>query len=188
MSRAPWPPSALNHLLTAQLAVAWAGEGGDSPRLGWWRTDLVSEDGGLDLFRRLLPRTAEWAVLQAVREAARRHDATLRSRHHNADRLITLYRHGFELDERLDERFQALKAEGPPDQALPALARLLARPWSRPAFAEWIEAHGASSTQVAPVGRRLEGPPPEDLVSRTDRLVAALDPLGEHYPLPHFER
>ena len=74
------PPTAaeLDALLTAQIAVAWAGEGGDEPRLGWWRTDLVDEYGGEDLFARLLPHTARWAVLQAVREAARRTDARLR--------------------------------------------------------------------------------------------------------------
>jgi hypothetical protein len=50
----------LDLLLTAQLAVAWAGEGhvGEEPRLGWWRSDLTSEFGGRDLFQRLLPRTA----------------------------------------------------------------------------------------------------------------------------------
>ena len=37
-------------VLTAQLAVAWAGEGGEEPRLAWWRSDLASEYGGEDLF------------------------------------------------------------------------------------------------------------------------------------------
>ena len=69
--------SEVDALLSAQIIVAWAGEGhvGDERRLGWWRSDLVSEFGGLDLFQRLLPTTAPWAVLQAVREAARRVDA-----------------------------------------------------------------------------------------------------------------
>lgn len=60
----------LDTLLIAQLAVAWAGEGGEEPRLGWWRSDLVSEFGGHDLFQRLLPHTWEWAALQGAREAA----------------------------------------------------------------------------------------------------------------------
>ena len=70
----PAPQTAeVDLLLTAQIAVAWAGEGqvGEEPRLGWWRSDLTSEFGGRDLFERLLPRTHRWAVLQAVREAAR---------------------------------------------------------------------------------------------------------------------
>ena len=64
------PNSTLDQFLTRQVAVAWAGESGESgERLGWWRSDLVSEFGGEDLFRRLLPTTWLWAVLQAVREA-----------------------------------------------------------------------------------------------------------------------
>ena len=53
--------SDLDHTLTIQLLVAWAGESGDPPRLGWWRTDMVSEYGGGDLFKRLLPNTWQWA-------------------------------------------------------------------------------------------------------------------------------
>jgi hypothetical protein len=67
-SKAPAPlTSELDLLLTAQIAVAWAGEGhvGEEPRLGWWRSDLTSEFGGRDLFERLLPRTHCWAVLLA---------------------------------------------------------------------------------------------------------------------------
>ena len=56
-SDGPLPTSALDGALTAQLAVAWAGEKGEEPRLGWWRSDLASELGGEDLFRRLLPHT-----------------------------------------------------------------------------------------------------------------------------------
>jgi hypothetical protein len=82
-STRPAPITAeVDRLLTAQLAVAWAGEGhvGEEPRLGWWRPDLTSEFGGRDLFERLLPRTYRWAVFQAVLEAARRTDAELRER------------------------------------------------------------------------------------------------------------
>jgi len=62
---------AVDAALEAQLIVAWAGEAGEERRLGWWRTDMVAEFGGEDLFRRLMPRTSDWAVLQVVREAAR---------------------------------------------------------------------------------------------------------------------
>ena len=77
-TKGPIPLSDIDGLLTVQIAVAWAGEGGEEPRLGWWKSDLASEFGGHDLFKRLLPHTWEWAVLQAVREAARRRDAELR--------------------------------------------------------------------------------------------------------------
>jgi hypothetical protein len=81
------PMSEIDRALTAQFVVAWAGEGGEEKRLGWWRSDLVSEFGGKDLFRRLLPKTWAWAVLQAVREAARRKDAE------QSHFLITLHPH-----------------------------------------------------------------------------------------------
>ena len=67
-TRTPHPPAVLDQLLTAQLIVAWAGERGDPQRLGWWRSDLSSEFGGEDLFRRLLPHTWPWATLKAPRE------------------------------------------------------------------------------------------------------------------------
>lgn len=63
------PVAELDHALTAQIIIAWAGEKGEDPRLGWWRCDLVSEFGGEDLFKRLLPNTWDWAVLQGAREA-----------------------------------------------------------------------------------------------------------------------
>src|SRR5688572_15258501 len=74
LSRVAIPTSEIDHALTAQLLVGWAGESGEEKRLGWWRSDLVSPFGGMDLFRRLLPSTWEWAVLQGAREAARRKD------------------------------------------------------------------------------------------------------------------
>ena len=71
-SAEPIATSVLDKILASQIVVAWAGESGEEePRLGWWKTDLKSEFGGEDLFRRLLPNTSEWAVLQAIREAAR---------------------------------------------------------------------------------------------------------------------
>jgi hypothetical protein len=46
--RAPIPMSDIDAALTSQLVVAWAGETGEERRLGWWRSDLVSEYGGDD--------------------------------------------------------------------------------------------------------------------------------------------
>ena len=80
----PITPSVQDAILVAQIAVGWAGE-----------------DGGEDLFKRLLPATWTWAVLQGVREAAARLDAELRSRSHDPDELITLFRFGCFIDERL---------------------------------------------------------------------------------------
>ncbi len=187
----PAPPSAaaLDLLLTAQIAVAWAGESGDDePRLAWWRCDLVSEYGGQDLFQRLLPQTWEWALLQAVREAAAREDARLRRQAHDPDAIVSLFRLGFAVDERADERLLALKRAGrPPREALPQLGKILQEDWEREAFAAWLRGHGKERTTTTPVGRRLPGPPPA-LTEAVPRLLAALSPLAERYPLPHFRR
>lgn len=183
------PNSALDAILTDQIAVAWAGEKGEEPRLGWWRCDLVSEYGGIDLFQRLLPDTWKWAVLQAVREAARRKDAALRQQDHNPDRIYSLFNLGFELDERVEERLQDLKRSGVvPEAALPGLNDVLIEPWDRQAFSDWVEGHDAATHTSAPVGRRLKGEPPAAPEHAVKRLVAALVPLAEAYPLPHYRR
>jgi hypothetical protein len=183
--------SDLDLALTAQLAVAWAGEGGEEPRLSWWQTDLVSEFGGEDLLRRLLPKTYPWAMLQAVREAARRKDAELRAKASDPDQLVTLHRFGFELDEQIEERLQAHKTSGnSPLEALPGLVEVLGaslhEPWDRTRFVQWVEAHGPVQSEAVPTGRLLKGPTPSGLDRRVQQLVAGLAPLGDTYPLPHF--
>ena len=94
------PNSTLDAILTLQLAVAWAGEADtDPPRLGWWRTAMNDPDAGEDLMKRLAPQTWRWAVLQAVREAARRADAAKRDNSANPDEIISLCRFGPEIDD-----------------------------------------------------------------------------------------
>lgn len=187
--RQPIPTSHLDLLLTAQLAVAWAGEGGEEPRLGWWRTDLDSEFGGRDLFMRLVPHTFDWAVYQGVREAAIRRDAELRAQVHDPDEVISLFNLGFELDERVEERLQALKRSGvAAGVALPAFGELLAESFSRERFSTWVESHGEAPHTATPSGRLLKGGPPEALDQLVRRLVAGLAPLADHYPMPHFRR
>jgi hypothetical protein len=183
--------SDLDLALTAQIAVAWAGEGGEEPRLGWWRTDLISEFGGEDLFRRLLPQTWEWALLQAVREAARRKDEELRRQSSDADRLVSIYHFGFELDERIEERLQSHKrSDRKPHEALPDLFHGMGGEqgghWNQEAFLQWVAGHGTAEVTTTPSGRRIKGPLPGSLAQQVHRLVAALAPLGERYPLPHF--
>lgn len=181
------PVSHIDFALAAQIAIAWAGEAGEESRLGWWRSDLMSEFGGEDLFKRLLPHTWDWAVVQAVREAARRHDAQARSKVHDPDSVVSLYHFGFALDERLDERLLELKREGAhPGHALPHYGALIAESWRREAFVDWIRQHGASEFEAAPSGRQLRGPLPDSLEEIVRRLIAALDPLPERYPMPHF--
>jgi hypothetical protein len=180
-------PATLDHVLSRQFAVAWAGETGEERRLGWWSTDLVSEFGGQDLFRRLMPATWTWAVFQAVREAARRHDYRLRSQAHNPDKLRTLFCFGPELDTRLDERLQDLKrAGGDPRRVLPDLGELVDSPFSTTNFGAWVRLHGLAEVVPEPAGRRIKGSAPPALDVSTNQLVAALDPLGAEYPLPYF--
>lgn len=182
------PVSEIDFALTVQFIIGWAGEGGEEPRLGWWRTDLASEFGGVDLFRTLLPSTWEWAVLESVREAARRHDAACRSKDHNADRIISLFNLGFEIDERLSERLRELKGlSKSPRECLPLLSTTEPS-WNRAQFEQWIASHGESSFTPAPVGRRLKGDLPKSPKQLVSALVAALKPLGPEYPLPHFRR
>jgi hypothetical protein len=181
-------PTALDAILTAQLAVAWAGEKGEEPRLGWWRTDMVAEFGGHDLLQRLLPHTWEWAALQAVREAARRRDAELRAKASNPDRIVSLFRLGFEVDEQVEERLLELKRSGrTPAEVLPGLQQILREEWDADAFNAWVGSHGSANTTTTPIGRRLKGKPPEGADQLATHLVAALAPLASEYPLPHYE-
>lgn len=187
--RSPIPLAELDRVLTAQLVVAWAGEGGEEKRLGWWRSDLVSEFGGEDLFQRLLPYTWQWAVLQGARAAARATDAELRRRDHNPDRILSLYNLGFEIDERIDERFQELKqSRRAPKEALPGLVDGIEMTWDGSHFNDWVMGHGEGETVATSIGRRLKGEPPSSLDLLVRRLVAGLAPLADSYPLPHFRR
>lgn len=188
-TRTPIPPSVLDCLLTAQFAVAWAGEGGEEPRLGWWRTDLQNEFGGEDLFRRLLPQSWEWSVFQGLREAARRKDAELRGEAHDADEILSLFYLGFDVDERIDDRLADLKRRREaPAIALPGLHELIAKDWSPDRFLEWLDGHGSVEFTNVPVGRRLKGKQPESLELTMSKLLAGLNPLASSYPLPHYRR
>lgn len=183
------PQSVLDFVLTAQLVIAWAGEGGEEPRLGWWRTDLCSEFGGEDLFRRLLPQTWEWAVLQSMREAARRKDAEIREEAHDADQIVSLFCLGFEIDERVDERLSDLKRAGaPPTEVLPSLRDAISGKWNPVHFVEWLDGHGSVDFTIVPAGRRLKGKLPESLELTVSNLLAGFKPLADTYPLPHFRR
>ena len=189
-SAEPIATSVLDKILASQIVVAWAGESGEEePRLGWWKTDLKSEFGGEDLFRRLLPNTSEWAVLQAIREAARRKDLQLRSEDHDADLLLTLFSLGFIVDERLDERFQELKRSGQsPMAALPQMQDVISDEWNPDGFLEWLDGHGSVDFTKVPAGRRLKGKTPESLALLVDHFLAGLKPISDEYPMPHYRR
>lgn len=191
----PAPPSVpalersvLDEILTLQLLVAWAGEGlSDPPRLGWWRTMLVDEFGGDDLFKRLTPRTWKWAVLEAARAAARSVDAEARSHAADGDQLLSLFHFGFVVDEQLDDRLAELKRSTPdPIEALPDLGTT-SKAWNAAAFLKGLGALAAPTFAGSSVGRRLKGELPADQVLAARMLAAAMAPPSERYPAPHFK-
>lgn len=197
------PDGDLDALLTAQMLIAWAGE---TSRLGWWRSELVSRYGGLDLFTRLAPHTTHWVVLQAVREAARRYDAERRGEGGEPDNKLTLFHLGFEVDEQADERLQHHKRGGKePTAALPGLADFIRfprpgddeaedSPFDRETFERYLHGDAAKYT-LEPGRRRMTGAPPAELPEQVRLLLAGLAPRAgdpddnrKQYPMPYFRR
>jgi hypothetical protein len=177
----------LDRILTLQLGVAWAGEADTTPsRLGWWRTSMCEEYGGYDLLRRLAPRTWEWAALEACRAAAHKIDEVARGAADNPDDLLSLYHLGFETDERVDERLHELKQSGvAPGDALSELGDLVSE-WSRERVESWLGGYPTTEYTGTATGRRLRGDVPSDPREVAERLAAALLPISDRYPLPHF--
>lgn len=100
---------------------------------------------------------------------------------------MSLFHLGFEVDERVEERFQELKHSGrAPLDALPGLREVLEEPWSPSHFALWVEAHPSAETTQAYAGLQLRGAPPDALERLVDHLVGALAPLSPTWPLPHY--
>jgi hypothetical protein len=187
--RAALPDQDLDQILSLQLALAWAGEaaGGESRRLGWWRTDLIDEEGGGDLWGRLLPRTRRWAGLDAARRAARLTDEKLRKPLARSDAMRTLFHFGFELDEALDERLAQHKLDAhPPAHVLPLLAAL-ASPFEEASFRSRIAASSVdASFKIVPGGRKLKAAAGEAVPSVARRLAfALLEAPPKAYPVAY---
>ena len=182
-------PKTLDSILTLQLLIAWLGE---ERRLGWWRTQLLDEEMGIDVMTYDLGLSQpEWAAWRAAREAARRVDARLRAEHPDAAGLTSLLHWGVELDEQFDDRMAELRRSGKlPTEALPLLADLLgahpyAPSWSPQAPEDHLQALPQASVERTTVGRRLRGPMPEP-VACAQQLARAHLPLEPGpYPLPH---
>ena len=184
----PITDNALDEILALQFTVARAGEGLCEPaRLGWWRTDLVDEAGGGDLLARQLPMTHAWASLEAVRAAAIMIDRQARSQLANPDMVRSLFFWGFTIDEKLDERLRHHKhALKKPPEVLP-LRCDPAAPFSVNTLEQTLRfGVAAPHYQVVPVGRQLQGQAPADPIETARRLAAALIPLPDHYPFPHY--
>ncbi len=176
------PRKTIDQILAWQFALAWAGE---SPRLKWWRTDLVDEDGGGNFMQRLLPRTHRWAALEAVRRAAFLADLKARNATGHPDGLRSLYFWGFEVDEKLGERIRELKlSQAEPEAALSLPIDL--RPSARFDRAALESALQQPPYELRSTGRELPGPMPEDLAEACLRLAGAHLPFPQTYPAPFY--
>lgn len=177
----------LDIVLAYQLAIAWAGEALCEPtRLGWWRTDVVDEAGGRDFLKRLVPQTAHWAGLEAVRQAAIQADNRLRQqRVQEADHIRTLFFWGFEMDERLDDRLQSHKQnQATPSESLPFPFKLSGN-FSREVFEVAIA--GIVKFEICSNGRKLNEAMPSGAEHCVKRLAAALiQPIPDQYPMPFY--
>jgi hypothetical protein len=178
----------LDTLLSLQLFVAWAGEGLSEPkRLDWWRTGLVDREGGGDLLQRLLPQTHEWAALTGVRQAAVQVEQQKRQEVANSDAVRTLFFWGFELDEALCDRLADHKRSRTPVEKVLTLPMDFTVSFSASVFEDAARIPGqAAEFKVVPGGRELGGNMPESLELRAQKLVAALVPLAESYPMPFY--
>lgn len=182
--------SELDEVLALQLLVAWAGEADEErKRLGWWKTDLVDEYAGGDFFARLLPLTQKWAALEAIREAAIRTDRSVRASGAQSDRIGTLFHWGFRFDECLAERLAYHKRSGKnPNDALPVLLEISSTAkFNQEDFEYALRPPDRNvSFDVTSIGRglRVEIPSSPSRVARV--LSAALIPITDSYPAPHY--
>jgi hypothetical protein len=183
------PFDTLDQILSLQFLIAWAGEGlCDPPRLGWWRTDLVDEDGGGFILADLLPITSKWAALEAVRAAAIAVDREIRWKLSQPDQVRTPFFWGFEMDEQLADRLREHKLANlmqAPETILD-VPLVLTKDYSEEDFKTAITIPGHQpSYKVVPYGRELKAPP-MDWGLQMKQLTSALLPLEDNYPMPFY--
>jgi hypothetical protein len=179
----------LDKILALQITVAWAGEGACEPkRLDWWRTDLIDEYGGGDLFGRLFPKTHQWASLEAVRQAAIQVDKRKRLEMAKPDDVRTLFFWGYIIDEQLGQRLAFYKqgCENPL-RSLPYFPVDIYKSFSRNEFESSIRIPNYKvNFKVVPNGREIGDGMLEALDEGAKKLAAALLPLADSYPMPFF--
>jgi hypothetical protein len=180
--------SALDTILALQITVAWAGEGLSEPkRLDWWRTDLVDELGGGDLFKRLFTHTHRWASLEAVRQVAIQVDKQARLGMAKPDEVRTLFFWGFAVDEKLAERLNFHKRSGKEPVEVLDFPLELNEDFVKVDFEEALRIPKQNVThKVVPGGREIAEVMPEALELRAEKLAAGLLPLADDYPMPFY--
>lgn len=197
----PIAAAALDEILALQTSVAWAGEAAGG-RLGWWASDLVDPEGGGDLFARLTPKTAAWASLILVREAACRVDEKARASFAASDTMWSLFSFGFGIDEQLSDRLAHHRGTLVPPADVLGPRFIVGKPFSVPSFAGWLREGGAPKITPEPNGLRVAVPganfaawskgSSRDVAVDAARLLAAalLDKDGKpakKYPFPYIE-
>lgn len=178
----------LDKILALQIIVAWAGEGACEPkRLDWWRTDLIDENGGGDLFQRLFPKTHQWASVEAVRQAAIHQDRCRRIDMAKPDAVRTLFFWGFSIDEQLTERLVFHKQNGiNPLKILPFNLNIY-QAFSKSDFEETISIpHVKVDFKVVPSGREISGEMLNALDECAKKLASALLPFSDKYSMPFY--
>jgi hypothetical protein len=172
--------SALDTILSLRLLVAWAGE---ASRLGWWKTNLLDPDAGLDLLARLAPRTGVLAAWELTHAAAIAVDATRREAMAGGERAITLFHLGVEVDEAVADRLRGLKMSG---AGLSPLLPAIGERFDPQTLATRLSSLADVDVEPTPSGRRLKGETPSSPEVRAKRLAAALVPFGPEYSMPFY--
>ena len=180
-------PDILDRILSFQVLVAWAGEGlSDPPRLSWWRTDMVDKGGGGYLLEELMPRTHQWASLEAAWRAAIQADRQKRLDIAKPDAVRTLFFWGFGIDEQIADRLREHKQnQVRPDQVLP-LPIDIEGAFTPEEFENAVRLDPMPQYKVVPSGRQLTEPMLEGHDLCAAKLTAALLPLTDNYPMPFY--
>ena len=181
-------PEELDAVLMLQFFIAWAGEGlTDPPRLNWWSTQLLDEWGGEDLFKRLLPRTFEWALLEATRKVAIQADGRKRLNLAQPDRVCTLFFWGFGIDEKLEERLLFHKQDCSQADNVLNFPLDLKNDFEKKAFKQAIQKLNPEvEYKIVPERREIKGTTPESIADAAKNLVSGLIPLADKYPMPFY--
>jgi hypothetical protein len=174
------PTSALDSILSLRLLVAWAGE---ASRLGWWKTQLLDPDAGLDLLGRLAPRTGALAAWELTHAAAIAVDSTRREAMAGGERAITLFHLGVEVDEAVTDRLRSLKMSG---TGLSPLLPATGERFDASTLTTRLSSLADVDVEATPSGRRVKGEVPSSPELRAKKLAAALVPFGPEYSMPFF--